>query len=115
MDKVDIEDISEKLVSIGIAGPKAAETLTKAGIDVSPLEPGNVTDRNWQELAVSVVRNAHPQMDDYEIWLAPENVEKLWDVLIATGATAVGSDALEMYRIARGVPQYGIDLRERDL
>jgi folate-binding protein YgfZ len=27
----------------------------------------------------------------------------------------VGSDALEMYRIARGVPRYGIDLRERDL
>ena len=29
--------------------------------------------------------------------------------------TPVGSDALEMYRIARGVPRYGIDLRERDL
>ena len=27
----------------------------------------------------------------------------------------VGSDALEMYRIVRGVPRYGMDLRERDL
>jgi folate-binding protein YgfZ len=27
----------------------------------------------------------------------------------------VGSDALEMYRVARGIPRYGVDLRERDL
>ena len=115
MDEVEVEDISDKLVSIGIAGPKAAETLTKAGIDVAQLEPGQVVDAVWQEIGISVARNAHPQMDGYEIWLAPENVEKLWDALVTAGATPVGSDALEMYRIARGVPRYGIDLRERDL
>lgn len=115
MDKVEIEDISDKLVSIGIAGPKAAETLTKAGIDLSQLEAGQIVDTVWQEIGISVARNAHPQMDGYEIWLAPENVEKLWDALTAAGATPAGSDALEMYRIVRGVPRYGIDLRERDL
>ncbi|MGA8874136.1 MAG: glycine cleavage T C-terminal barrel domain-containing protein, partial [Candidatus Korobacteraceae bacterium] len=57
----------------------------------------------------------HPQMDSYEIWAAGENAEKVWDGLIAAGAIPVGSDALEMYRIARGVPRYGVDLRERDL
>jgi aminomethyltransferase len=42
-------------------------------------------------------------------------VEKLWQALVSAGATPVGSDALEMCRIARGVPRYGLDLRERDL
>jgi folate-binding protein YgfZ len=115
MDKVEIEDIGEKLVSIGIAGPTAAETLAKAGIDASQLEHGQFVDTTWQEIVTSVARNSHPQIDSYEIWLAPENVEKLWDALVAAGATPVGSDALEMYRIARGIPRYGIDLRERDL
>lgn len=115
MDKVEIEDISEKLVSVGIAGPKAAETLRKMGIDVSQLELSEVVDAVWQEIGMSVVRNSHPQIDGYEIWLAPDNVERLWDALVTAGATPVGSDALEMYRIARGVPRYGIDLRERDL
>jgi folate-binding protein YgfZ len=115
MDKVEIEDISEKLVSIGIGGPKAAETLTKAGIDVAQLEPGQLIDAVWNEIGVSVTRNIHPRMDGYELWMAAENVEKLWDALVTTGAIPVGSDALEMYRIARGVPRYGIDLRERDL
>ncbi len=115
MDKVEIGDISQTLVSVGIAGPKAADTLTKAGIEASQVESGQVTDCVWQELEISIARNTHPQMDGYEIWFAPENVEKLWDALVAAGAKPVGSDALEMYRIARGVPRYGIDLRERDL
>jgi folate-binding protein YgfZ len=115
MDKVELEDISDKLSSIGIAGPKAAEMLAKAGIDAAQLEPGQVIDVDWQDVGISIVRNAHPRMDGYEVWLAPENNEKLWDALVDAGATPVGSDALEMYRIARGVPRYGMDLRERDL
>lgn len=115
MDKVEIEDISEKLVSVGVAGPKAAETLTHAGIEVSQLEPGHIIDAVWHDAGISIARNAHPQMDGYEIWLAPENVEKLWDALVRSGAKPAGSDAFESYRIARGVPRYGLDLRERDL
>ncbi len=115
MDKVEIEDVSAKLLSIGVAGPKAAGILTKAGIDASQLEPGQVVDLVWQEIEISVVRSSHPRMDGYEIWLASENIEKLWDALVNAGATPAGSDALEMYRIARGVPRYGSDLRERDL
>jgi folate-binding protein YgfZ len=115
MDKVEIEDISEKLVSIGVAGPKAGEILAKAKIDFAPLEPGQLVDAVWNDIGISIVRNPHPHMEGYEVWLAPENGEKVWDALVSAGATAVGSDAWEMYRIARGVPRYGIDLRERDL
>ena len=115
MDKVEIEDISDKLSTIGVAGPKASKTLAGIGIDVSQLQRGQVIDAVWREVGVSVARNVHPQMDGYEIWLAPENAEKLWGGLTAAGAVPVGSDALETYRIARGVPRYGVDLRERDL
>jgi folate-binding protein YgfZ len=115
MDQVEIEDISDKLSSIGVAGPKAREVLSDAGIDVAQLEMGQVMDLGWRGIGISVVRSSHPQMDGYEIWLASENAEKVWEGLIAAGAAPVGSDALEMYRIARGVPRYGIDLRERDL
>ena len=40
---------------------------------------------------------------------------QVWDALVAAGATPVGSEALELYRIVRGVPRFGVDLRERDL
>jgi aminomethyltransferase len=115
MDDVEIEDISDKLGAIGVAGPKASEVLSKAGIDVAQLQARQVMDTVWRETGISVARNTHPQMDGYEIWLASEQAERVWDALTSAGATPVGSDALEMYRIARGVPRYGVDLRERDL
>ncbi len=115
MDDVEVADISDKLGAVGIAGPKAREVLTAAGIDVSQLEAGQVIDTVWQELGISVARSVQPQMDGYEIWIATENVEKVWDALVFAGATPAGTEALELYRIARGVPRYGVDLRERDL
>ena len=54
-------------------------------------------------------------MDSYEIWSTAENLDRVWDALVVSGAKPVGSEALELYRLARGVPRYGIDLRERDL
>lgn len=115
MDDVEVEDISDKLGAIGIAGPKAVAILASVGIDVSALEPGQISDVLWREIGISIVRSVIPQMDGYEIWSTPENLERAWDALVGAGAAPVGSDALELYRIARGVPRYGIDLRERDL
>ncbi len=115
MDDVEVEDISDKLAAVGIAGPNAAQVLNAAGIDVAALAPGDVTDPVWQGVGLSVARSVVPQMDGYEIWSTAENLDRLWDALVAAGAKPVGSEALELYRIARGVPRYGIDLRERDL
>lgn len=115
MDDVEVGDISDKLAAVGIAGPKASEVLSSAGIDVTSLEPGQLMDAMWRDAGISVARSVRPQMDGYEIWLAVENVEKAWDALVLTGAKPAGSDALELYRIVRGVPRFGVDLRERDL
>jgi folate-binding protein YgfZ len=115
MDDVEIEDISDKLAAIGVAGPTAATVLSAAGIEVAPLAPGEVSDPVWQGVGLSVARSVLPPMDGYEIWSTVENLDRVWDALVASGAKPVGSEALELYRIARGVPRYGIDLRERDL
>jgi folate-binding protein YgfZ len=40
---------------------------------------------------------------------------KLWKFLRTGGAVAVGSEAVEAFRIAEGVPVFGIDMVERDL
>ena len=115
MDDVEVGDISDQLSSVGIAGPKAAEALAKAGIAASQLDPGEVVDTSWHDIGISIARSALPNMDGYEIWLAPPNLDRLWEALVAAGAMPVGSDALELYRIARGVPRFGLDLRSRDL
>ena len=115
MDDVEVADISDKLLAVGIPGPLAANQLQKAGIELPQLEPGQVVDLTWRGIGISVARNTHPNMDGYEIWFAAEQADMVWDTLTAAGVKPVGSEALEWYRIARGVPRYGVDLSQRDL
>ncbi len=115
MDDVEVADISDKLSAVGIAGPRAAEILQKAAIEASQLDRGQVVDVTWRGIGISVARNTHPNWDAYEIWFAAEQADTVWDALSSSGATPVGSEALEWYRIARGVPRYGLDLSQRDL
>src|SRR5271167_3954429 len=115
MDDVEVADISDKLATIGVAGPKASDVLSNAGVEFRQLGPGQVIDTVWRGIGISVARSAQPPMDGYEIWFSGDNADRVWDALQAAGATPAGSDALELYRIVRGVPRVGLDLRERDL
>jgi folate-binding protein YgfZ len=115
MDDVEVADISDKLSAVGISGPKAGEVLTNASIDVSQLVSGQVVDLVWRGIGISVARGTHPNFDVYEVWFAAEHTPTVWDALAEAGARPCGSQALEWYRIARGVPRYGVDLSQRDL
>ena len=63
----------------------------------------------------AVARGEDGQYESYEIWLAPKDILATWQALLSAGATPVGCEALEMQRIAAGIPLYGVDIRERDL
>jgi folate-binding protein YgfZ len=82
---------------------------------VSQLSQGELKDSVWREIGITFARGTHPHWDSYEIWFAPEHTPAVWDALVGAGAIQAGSQALEWYRIARGVPRYGIDLTQRDL
>ncbi len=112
MDDVEISDASDKLTAIGLQGPKGAQVLSAAGIAPSSSEPLHAEDTTWQEIGITLVATEH---GGFEVWLAPANAPKLWDALLAAGATPVGSDAVEMWRIVQGIPRYAQDIRERDL
>ena len=119
MDDVEIKNLSSELTAIGIAGPKSREVLRSAGADFPELQPLQIhtgqCDCECGCLNCTFVRGDDPALETYEIWIAPERVTALWEMLLKAGAVAVGVEALEMQRIASGVPRYGIDIRERDL
>ncbi|MCU1298681.1 MAG: glycine cleavage protein aminomethyl transferase [Acidobacteriaceae bacterium] len=115
MDDVEVASLADKLSAIGIAGPTSREVLKSAAIDVPGLEFLQLTDASWNDIILTVVRKDNPALEAYELWLAPENVPSLQDALIRAGATPVGAAALDLLRIAAGIPRYGQDIRERDL
>ncbi len=115
MDKVELADTSDRLTAVGVQGPLSPEALAKAGFQVPQLEPTQLENATWQNISVTVTRVASGDLLTYEVCTSPEHVGRVWDALVAAGATPVGTDALEMSRIAAGVPRYGQDIRERDL
>src|SRR5438105_410254 len=115
MDQVEVANISEKLTAIGVTGPTSREVLRRVGLEFPELRPRQLADVTWQQLGLIVVRDDNPVSESYEIFLAPESVNLLWDALVKRGATPSGSEAFELFRIASGIPCYGQDIRERDL
>jgi folate-binding protein YgfZ len=121
MDDVEVTDISEQQTTLGLAGPRARALLNLAGIEVPNLQPLQMItphcncDCGCVECTVIRGEDGPQESDSYEIWLAPKDVYKTWQALIAEGATPVGSEALEIQRIVAGVPLYGVDIHERDL
>ena len=115
MDDVKIRDLSGVLTAIGLAGPSCEDVLKRAGFEFSGLKPLQFADVAWQGIAIAVVRGDNPLVNSFDLWLAPENGLQVWDALVAAGAGRVSSPALELLRIASGIPRYGQDIRDRDL
>ena len=115
MDDVEVANASDKLAAVGIAGPQSVEVLHAAGFDVPELETLQVIDRVWQGAGVTLVRGEAEQIRSYEVWVAPANLGPLRDTLGKAGGVTVSPETLELYRIARGIPRYGQDIRGRDL
>jgi len=114
MDDVEVKNVSEQTTALGVAGPKAEAVLKAVGVTL-PTAELQLQAYSWDGAECTVVRSDAPQFPAYEVWIAPPKVKVLWEALIAAGATAVGSEALEMNRIVAGVPRFGVDIRERDL
>jgi folate-binding protein YgfZ len=120
MDDVEVANVSDKLTAIGVSGPKSTEILGNIGLAVPSLSPLQFVDVAWREVGLTLVcgetvRGENERRESYEIWLAPGNVDAIRSALIQAGATPVASEALELNRIAQGIPRYGQDIRERDL
>jgi len=115
MDDVEVTNVSEKLTAVGVAGPNVEAGLRSAGLEVPELGPLQVADLTWQQIDINVIRGEHAQYPSYEIWIAPDRANKLGEALHASGAVPAGQEALELLRIALGVPHYAQDIRERDL
>lgn len=113
MDQVVLDDVSDKsITALGLQGPEASGMFLRAGIEPSNLQPLELEDRVWNGVSISLIRTLH---GGYEVCLGPESSGQLWEALLGAGATPVGTEALELWRIASGIPRYGIDIRERDL
>ena len=121
MDDVELVPFGEEqpgeagsIAAIGLTGPQADQVLERVGLPVIavPMKGVNV---EWNGLDLRIQRGYGALAPHYEIWLPAAGLAKLWPCLRTGGGTPVGCAALEKFRIAEGIPVYGIDIAERDL
>ena len=99
---------------LGLAGPLAAGVLARLGLPALA-EPLTSARANWNGQPVQVVRGYGVLVPHYELWVKAVQISALWQALTEACACPVGADALEAFRIAEGIPAYGIDIAEKDL
>src|SRR5260370_24052027 len=114
MDDVEVENLTGKVAVIGMAGPKSEEVLAAAGLH-HELKALQSADVDWNGVKVTLVRGDNPGVANYEVWTGQQDAEQVWKALLQAGAQEVHADALEVFRIACGVPKFGVDIRQRDL
>jgi folate-binding protein YgfZ len=100
--------------AVGLIGPQADSVLARMGLSAlaNPMTSKRV---EWNGLDLLVLRGYGVLAPHYELWTPAAGLIRLWRTLSTAGATPVGSDALEAFRIAETIPAYGVEIAERDL
>lgn len=113
MDDVELVPV-EGVTAIGLTGPKAAEVL-RSICTTPPAEQLTQARARVEGFDLRVFRGYGVLADHYALWLAEDLAGQLWQRLVDAGAKPVGTAALEAFRVAEGIPAYGVDIAERDL
>jgi folate-binding protein YgfZ len=115
MDDVElvVHDVAAE-TTVGLTGPRAREVLARMGLSV-PAAPMTWQRVEWNGLDLKIYQGYGTLADHFEIVTPLAGVTLLWRALSTAGATPVGTAALDAFRVAEGIPVYGIDIAERDL
>lgn len=113
MDDVELTP-RENETALGVTGPKAGEVLTRLGLPV-PAEPMKHARAEFNGMSLRIRRDYGAIGEHYEIWTSHHSMAKIWKFFITGGAVPVGCASVEAFRVAEGIPLYGIDMMERDL
>ena len=100
--------------AIGLTGPKAVDVLARMGLRF-PSEQMTSLETEWNGLDLRVQHGYGVLAEHFEIWTPIAGLPVLWRALSTAGATPAGSAALDAFRVAEGIAEYGIDIGERDL
>ncbi len=114
MDDVELVTMGEEqageagvATAVGVMGPLANEVLERVGLPVIMM-PMSGTRVEWNGLDLRIERGYGALAAHYQIWVPVSRLRKLWNALRTAGAIPVGAASVDAFRIAEGIPAYGI-------
>lgn len=111
---VVVEDVTEAIAGLALQGPLSCAVLKQLGLEgVAGLKPFDIAEFPFEGGTLTVSRTGFTGDLGYELWIAPNLAETLWDRLMAAGKLykllPVGSQAVNMARIEAGFIQTNTD------
>ena len=118
MDDVELARLGEEPgieeTALGVSGPDAAAVLERMGLK-GPEEPMTSLRREYNGRNMLIERGHDGLVPHFILWTPVARLEKLWHSISTAGAMPIGTAAVEVFRVAEGIPLYGVDMVERDL
>ena len=111
---VAIADETAGVAALAVQGPTSCAALRAMGLDgIQNLKPFGLARFDFAGGELLVSRTGFTGDLGYELWVAPECAETLWDALFDAGRChlirPMGTAALELARIEAGFVQAGVD------
>jgi aminomethyltransferase len=112
---VAIKDVSTDLAALALQGPNARKILKEvvSKIDLDKLKYFRLAQAKFDGLPLTITRTGYTGDLGYELWVAPEHAERLWDMLMdkghGYGITPAGIIALDMARVEAGLLLIEVD------
>jgi len=111
---VRIAEITVEIAALALQGPTSCAVLKAAGLrDIEKLKPFGVGYFSLDGRPLTVSRTGFTGDLGYELWMAPEAAEAVWDALMAAGHSrgirAIGSQALNIARLEAGFLSPNVD------
>jgi aminomethyltransferase len=109
-----IDDLSERVAALAVQGPTSGMLLQRvAEADVMSLKYFRVTSGTIAGVAVDISRTGYTGDLGYEIWMPWDQATRVWDALVAVGASfdlrPAGMLALDVARIEAGLLLIEVD------
>jgi aminomethyltransferase len=84
---MEISNITEGLAKFDIQGPKSSEIIKSVfGEPVSNMSHLTFMEINYKDIEITISRSPNTGEDRFELYVEPDNAEKLWDELTEKGA-----------------------------
>jgi glycine cleavage system T protein len=111
-----VKDLTDETAHLSVQGARAAEIIKATlGEEAARMERRRVHVAQWNNQSLHVIRATWTAEDGFDLFVNSADAVSLWDAITASGARAVGFDALDILRIEAGIPAYGVDMDETNV
>lgn len=117
MDNVDLEDMTDRMGSVAVEGPRAAGIVQQAcGVALEDMPELAVKDVNLERAPVQLIRRSHFGQPGAEFVTKRERLPSLWNKLLlgvrAHAGEPIGMVALNALRLQAGIPWFPQDFND---